>query len=228
MTNGTEIAEGAVPGAGDAGLEVLDRDLVGQLVAQARAGGMKLSGEGSLLAELTWRVLESALEGELADHLGRGRHEVTTGDQVPNHRNGHRSKTVTTEVGPDAREISAHPREIYGTEVSKQTISTITGSVSAGMVEWQNRPLDVADVASQDDAKPYRWAFSRSCACWARRARAIVASSASRVLMRSVMWDESFSRSWAIRSSADRELSKLGESTQGSSSRMVRLESPAV
>ena len=184
VTNETEAAEAAVPGAGgDAGLEVLDRDLVGQLVAQARAGGMKLTGEGSLLAELTKRVLESALEGELTDHLGRGRHEVTAGDQVPNHRNGHRSKTVTTEVGPveiavprdregtfepqlvrkrqrrlsgvdemvlslSAKglthgEISAHLREVYGTEVSKQTISTITDSVLAGMVEWQNRPLDV-------------------------------------------------------------------------------------
>ncbi|MEY9969372.1 transposase-like protein, partial [Streptacidiphilus sp. MAP12-16] len=183
VTNETEVGEAALPGAGDAGLEVLERDLVGQLVAQARAGGMKLTGEGSLLAELTKRVLESALECELTDHLGRGRHEVTTGDQVPNHRNGHRSKTVTTEVGlveiavPRDREgtfapqlvrkrqrrlsgvdemvlslsakglthgeISAHLREVYGTEVSKQTISTITDSVLAGMVEWQNRPLDV-------------------------------------------------------------------------------------
>jgi transposase-like protein len=39
-------------------------------------------------------------------------------------------------------EISAHLAEVYGTEVSKTTISTITDSVMAGMVEWQNRPLD--------------------------------------------------------------------------------------
>ncbi|MGC4996693.1 transposase [Streptomyces sp. DT195] len=31
---------------------------------------------------------------------------------------------------------------MYGTEISKSTISTITDSVMAGMTEWQNRPLD--------------------------------------------------------------------------------------
>jgi putative transposase len=177
VTSESEVAEAAVPGAASAGLDVLDRELVGQLVAQARAGELKLTGEGSLLAELTRRVLESALEGEMTDHLGRGRHEVAGGDEAPNHRNGHRTKTVTTEVGPvevsvprdregtfepqlvrkrqrrlsgvdemvlslSAKglthgEISAHLREVYGTEVSKQTISTITDSVVAGMTEWR-------------------------------------------------------------------------------------------
>jgi hypothetical protein len=32
---------------------------------------------------------------------------------------------------------------VYGAEVSKQTISTITDRVLEGMTEWQNRPLDV-------------------------------------------------------------------------------------
>jgi putative transposase len=39
-------------------------------------------------------------------------------------------------------EISAHLAEVYGAEVSRQTISTITDKVIEGMVEWQNRPLD--------------------------------------------------------------------------------------
>ena len=39
-------------------------------------------------------------------------------------------------------EISAHLSEVYGAEVSKQTISTITDKVMDGMAEWQNRPLD--------------------------------------------------------------------------------------
>jgi putative transposase len=39
-------------------------------------------------------------------------------------------------------EISAHLAEIYGAEVSKQTISTITDRVLEGMAAWQNRPLD--------------------------------------------------------------------------------------
>lgn len=39
-------------------------------------------------------------------------------------------------------EISAHLAEIYGAEVSKQTISAITDRVMEGMAAWQNRPLD--------------------------------------------------------------------------------------
>jgi transposase-like protein len=39
-------------------------------------------------------------------------------------------------------EISAHLAEIYGAELSKQAISTITDRVMEGMSAWQNRPLD--------------------------------------------------------------------------------------
>lgn len=39
-------------------------------------------------------------------------------------------------------EISAHLAEMYGAEVSRSTISTITDKVVEGMAEWQNRPLD--------------------------------------------------------------------------------------
>jgi putative transposase len=39
-------------------------------------------------------------------------------------------------------EIAAHLAEVYGAEVSKQTITTITDRVMDGMAEWQNRPLD--------------------------------------------------------------------------------------
>ena len=39
-------------------------------------------------------------------------------------------------------EIAAHLAEVYGANVSKQTISTITDRVIEGMSAWQNRPLD--------------------------------------------------------------------------------------
>lgn len=45
--------------------------------------------------------------------------------------------------GPTHGEISAHLREVYAAEVSKQTISAITDSVVAGMTEWQYRPSEV-------------------------------------------------------------------------------------
>ncbi|WOO98858.1 IS256 family transposase [Micrococcus terreus] len=39
-------------------------------------------------------------------------------------------------------DIAAHLADVYGSEVSKTTISTITDKVLDGMAEWQNRPLD--------------------------------------------------------------------------------------
>src|SRR3954451_14936070 len=79
---------------GQAGQDVIDR-----LVAQARAQGLDLVGEGGLLQQLTKRVLESALDGEITDHLGYDKHDPA-GKSSGNSRNGHRSKTVTTDVGP--------------------------------------------------------------------------------------------------------------------------------
>lgn len=56
--------------------DLLDDQLIGQLVDRARAGGLQLTGEGGLLQQLTKRVLESALEGEITDHLARRHKEV--------------------------------------------------------------------------------------------------------------------------------------------------------
>jgi transposase-like protein len=39
-------------------------------------------------------------------------------------------------------EIAAHLAEVYGADVSKQTITAITDRVMEGMADWQNRPLD--------------------------------------------------------------------------------------
>src|SRR6516165_8070364 len=39
-------------------------------------------------------------------------------------------------------EVQAHLDEIYGVEVSRDTISTITDRVLEGLAEWQSRPLD--------------------------------------------------------------------------------------
>jgi transposase-like protein len=39
-------------------------------------------------------------------------------------------------------EIQSHLDEIYGAEVSKDTISRITDAVNGEALEWQNRPLD--------------------------------------------------------------------------------------
>ena len=46
-------------------------------------------------------------------------------------------------------DISAHLADVYGSDVSKTTISTITDKVLEGMTEWQNRPLDPGAVSNE-------------------------------------------------------------------------------
>jgi transposase-like protein len=162
-------------------MDAMDEQLAARLVEQAQTEGVSLVGPDGLLQRVTKLVLENALEGELADHLG---YEVgdPAGRNGGNSRNGTRAKTLLTEVGPvqldvprdrDATfepklvrkrqrrltgvedlvisltakglttgEVQAHLAEIYGAQVSRQTISTITDRILDGMAEWQNRPLD--------------------------------------------------------------------------------------
>jgi transposase-like protein len=68
-------------------------------VARASSEEVSLSGEGGLLQQLSKLVLESSLEGELDAHLGCAKHDPV-GRTGGNSRNGRRSKTVVTEVGP--------------------------------------------------------------------------------------------------------------------------------
>jgi hypothetical protein len=53
----------------------VDDQLIDELVGRAQAEGLQLTGEGGLLQQLTKRLLESALEGEITDHLGDDKHD---------------------------------------------------------------------------------------------------------------------------------------------------------
>ena len=44
--------------------------------------------------------------------------------------------------GDCTRDIQRHLQQVYGVEVSPETISNITESVMADVREWQNRPLE--------------------------------------------------------------------------------------
>ena len=69
-----------------------------ELVRQARAQGVALTGPGGLLKALTKTVLETALEEEMAEHLGYDKHDPA-GRNRGNSRNGKRAKTVLTDSG---------------------------------------------------------------------------------------------------------------------------------
>src|SRR3954449_5697386 len=87
------------------------QQLAQTLVEQARAEGVELVGPGGLLTGLTKTVLETALEAELSEHLGYDKHDPV-GRNRANSRNGTRTKTVLTAVGPVQIEV---PRDRDGT-----------------------------------------------------------------------------------------------------------------
>src|SRR5918993_4334271 len=81
-----------------------------ELVRQTRAQGVALTGPGGLLKALTKTVLETALEEEMAEHLGYDKHDPA-GRNRGNSRNGKRAKTVLTDSGEVAVEV---PRDREG------------------------------------------------------------------------------------------------------------------
>lgn len=68
-----------------------------ELVRQAQAAGLSLTGPDGLLKQLTKSVLEAALDEELSEHLGYDKHDPV-GRNRGNSRNGTRSKTVLTDA----------------------------------------------------------------------------------------------------------------------------------
>jgi transposase-like protein len=86
-------------------------DLATVLLARADAEGVSLVGPGGLLGGLTKSVLEAGLEAELDEHLGYGPYDPA-GHNSGNSRNGTRSKTVLTEIGPVEIDV---PRDRAGT-----------------------------------------------------------------------------------------------------------------
>ncbi len=101
-------------GSGDlvrAGAEPDMSRLAEELVASATERGIALTGDGGLLTALTRQVLQSALEAEMAAHLGYDKHDPA-GRNRGNSRNGSTPKTVTTEIGKVTVEV---PRDREGT-----------------------------------------------------------------------------------------------------------------
>ena len=166
--------------------QLMDDRLLDALLERSRdeAGGLRLTGEGSMLGELVRAVLERALEAELTAHLGYAKNDrAGRGGGPANYRNGTIGKTVQTGVGPvglavprdragtfepllvpkragrvagglddmvislyahgmSVRDIIHHLEQVYGTQLSHETVSRITDQVLEEVRAWQSRPLD--------------------------------------------------------------------------------------
>lgn len=78
--------------------ERLSDEVIDQLLAGARSEE-EIVGPGGVLAQLTKRLVERALQAELTEHLGYPPHQEPPGG-TGNTRNGSTAKTLQTEQGP--------------------------------------------------------------------------------------------------------------------------------
>ena len=85
--------------------------LAHELVEQARAEGVDLVGPRIIKKKMTKAVLETALEAELSAHLGYDKHDPA-GRTGGNSRNGTRTKTVLTGIGPVEIEVPPRPGRV--------------------------------------------------------------------------------------------------------------------
>jgi putative transposase len=106
--------------------EMDQQELAQQLLAQAKEQGIDLVGPDGLLNRLTKNVLESALEAEMDEHLGYGKHDVS-GRGSGNSRNGTRTKTVLTEIGPVEIDVPRDTGSTFDPQTVKKRQRRLTG-----------------------------------------------------------------------------------------------------
>src|SRR6187399_1969102 len=125
---------------------VASDELVRQLAERARAEGLRLTGEGGLLSQLTKVVVESALDGELDDHLGYSKHDAA-GRDGGNSRNGKRGKTVLTEAGPVSIEVPRDREGSFEPQLVKKRQRRLTG-VDEMVLSLSARGLTHGDISA--------------------------------------------------------------------------------
>lgn len=156
-----------------AAIDAVDEELVRQLTERARAEGLQLTGEGGLLQKLPKLVMESALEGELDDHLGYGKHDPA-GRDGGNSRIGRRSKTLLTEAGPVEisvprdRDASFEPqivakRQRRLTGVDDLVISLSAKGLTHGEIAAHLAEVYGAEVSKQTTSTPSRSPSTDAC-----------------------------------------------------------------
>ena len=126
--------------------QIDQQQLARQLIETARAEGVDLVGPGGLLAGLTKTVLETALEAEMTEHLGYEAHDVE-GRDGGNSRNGTRSKTVLTEIGPVQIEVPRDRDASFNPVIVKKRQRRLDG-IDEIVLSLTARGLTTGEVAA--------------------------------------------------------------------------------
>ena len=113
---------------------------------QARAEGVELVGQGGLLTRLTKSVLETALEAEMTEHLGYDKHDPM-GRNGGNSRNGTRTKTVVTEIGPVDIEVPRDRQSSFAPAIVRKRQRRLAG-VDEIVLSLTARGLTTGEIAA--------------------------------------------------------------------------------
>ncbi len=103
-------------------------------------------GPDGLLSQLTKRVLETALEAEMSDHLGYDKHHPA-GRNHGNSRNGVRAKTVLTEIGPVEIDVPRDVDASFAPEIVKKRQRRLTG-VDQIVLSLSARGLTTGEISA--------------------------------------------------------------------------------
>ncbi|RBM20573.1 IS256 family transposase, partial [Prauserella sp. PE36] len=131
------------------GESIDQRQLAEQLLAQAKEQGVDLVCPDGLLNRLTKNVLETALEAEMDDHLGYERHDPM-GRNSGNSRNGTRSKTVLTEIGPVEIDVPRDTDASFDPKIVRKRQRRLDG-IDEIVLSLTARGLTTGEVAAHFD-----------------------------------------------------------------------------
>jgi hypothetical protein len=140
LTGSNGVLTGLVRQVLQTGLEVELADHLGYEPYDQTGRGSGNSRNGSTPNTVVTEI------GDVELRMPRDRNGTFTPATVPKH--ARRLDGVSANVislyakGLTTGEIQTHLAELYGTDVSRETISKITDAVVEDMVAWQNRPLD--------------------------------------------------------------------------------------
>ena len=127
-------------------IDLDQRQLAEQLLAQAKEHGVELIGPNGLLNQLTKNVLETALNAEMAEHLGYEKPDLA-GRGSGNSRNGTRTKTVFTEIDPVGIDVPRDTNSSFEPQIVKKRQRRLTG-IDEIVLSLTAKGLTTGDVAA--------------------------------------------------------------------------------
>ena len=99
--------------------------------------------------QLTKNVLETALEAEMSEHLGYDKHDPA-GRGSGNSRNGSRSKTVLTEIGPVQIEVPRDTDASFDPQIVRKRQRRLTG-IDQIVLSLTAKGLTTGEIAAHFD-----------------------------------------------------------------------------